>query len=131
MQKSKRSTANNSVLINTLTGIISGETIFILFLALSSLVILNTTVNKELFFIFVLGSSGISVLAGSIFSSIKAKKGKFLNGLLTSLILLVSQFLLLICFNNALLSVKIYLLVPLTALSGFAGSAVGSNVKRK
>ena len=131
MQKSKTKTLNNSIINNTLKGMMAGIVSFTVFLAIFSLVILKTDIESRLFFIFILITVGLSAFIGSFFTSAAAKKTRLLNGLLTTLILLVLEFILLLCFNNASLSVKVYLMIPIGILLGFIGGALGSNLRKK
>ncbi len=114
-----------NLLNSTIFGIIS----FILFLAIFSLVLLKTDISSDKFYILVLISSGISVLVGSLAASIYVKKNKLLVGLISTITVNVIEFLILLCFNNAELSVKIYFMFPIGLILGFIGCVIGSNIK--
>lgn len=131
MQKRKTKLSSNSIFGNTLKGVMTGVISYIVLLSIFSLIILKTNIPSNLFFIFILISIGISVFIGSTFSSFIAKKSRFLNGMLTDVILIVIDFVLLLCFNNASLSVKIYLIIPVAIIFGFFGSAIGSNIRKR
>lgn len=131
MRKSKNISSSTTFFTTILKGIICGLTVFILILAVSSLIVLDTDIKSSFFFVLILINVGISSFAGASVTAICAKKSRLIISMFTVLILLSIIFLLLLCFNNASLSVRIYLIVPTSILSGFIGGVTGSNIRRK
>lgn len=131
MRKSKSISTSNSIFANILKGLITGITTFLVVLAVFSLIILKTDISGSLFYIFVLITVGLSAFFGSFVTAVCAKKSRLIIAMFTALFLLSMSFILLLCFNNASLSVKIYLSAPIAVLFGFIGGVTGSNIRRK
>lgn len=134
MQKNKVKSKNhsaNSITKNTLLGVIGGFIIFIIATICFSAIVLKTTIDNKIFFIFVLISACLSSTIGSFITAITAKKTRFLNGMLSTLLITGAEFIILLCFNNSSLSLKIYFLIPINIFTGFIGSAIGSNIQKR
>lgn len=129
--KVKNNNTTNSIVKNTLYGVISGAIVFLIAVIGFSVVVLKTNIENKFLFIFIIITSSLSSVIGSLTSAISAKRTRLLNGLLTTLILIIAEFLLLLLFNNSSLSLKIYFIIPSGIITGFLGSALGSNVKLK
>ncbi|MBQ8209698.1 MAG: TIGR04086 family membrane protein [Clostridia bacterium] len=134
MPKSKKQKRNkpdsNSIFKCFLIGLISGLVSFVVFLAVFSIVILNTDIPTTYFFIMVLIASGISSIVCAAGASISSSKNKLIIGMLCSITVIIIQFVILLCFNNADLSSKIYLMFPADIVAGFIGCVIGANIRR-
>lgn len=119
-----------SLPLNIAKGTALGWIIFVALLALFSLIILKSEINHSLFFLFVLGASMVSVMVGCMFVSKKAVGKKLPLGMVCCLILLITEFILLLCFNNTALSNKIYLIFPCDIVFGFIGCIIGANIRK-
>lgn len=134
MQKSKKQirkkSVNNSFSISLIKGILSGIAGYVIFLALFSVVILKSNISNDNYFIMVLISSCVSSVVAAVVSSISIQKSKLVTGMLSTIIVTIIQFIILLCFNNIDLSVKVYLMFPINIVIGFLGSIIGTNIKR-
>lgn len=131
MHKNRNKPLVNFAISSIFKGLISGITTFTVFLSVFSLIILNTEVSASLLFVFVLISGGISSFFCALVSALSAKKSRLILAQISSLILLVTEFIFLLCFNNASLSVKIYLIAPIALFLGLVGGIMGSNIRLK
>lgn len=104
---------------------------FVAFLAVFSVVIMNFLIDKELFFLFVLLSSGISSFVCSITACRLSAQKKLIFSMSSSIILSVAEFLTILCFNNASLSNFVYFLFPIVIFFGFVGCVIGINVRKR
>lgn len=130
MLKSKN-TKSSSAFINILKGLITGLLIFFLFLSVFSITIINTDISDRYLYLFILISSAFSEFSGSFITGLFQRKSRVIIATTTSIILLIFTFILLLCFNNASLSVRIYLLIPVALVFGFTGSLAGANSRKK
>ena len=132
MQKSKKQikTIENSLTMCLFKSVLIGIFGFVIFLAIFSIVILESDFFGDKFFIMVLIASFLSVMIASITSSVLIKKGKFVAGMFSAIIITIAEFIVFLCFNNIDLSVKVYLMFPIDIISGVIGSVAGSNIRR-
>ena len=117
----------NKIFYSTLIGI----AIFIILLAVSSLLILNINIQSDRLYILILVTSRISVIVGATCGSFTASGKRLISGMTVTLILTVIEFVLLSCFNNIAISNKIIIIFPIAVISGFIGSITGTNVIKK
>ena len=123
--------SNSTILSKILYSTITGILIFVILLAVSSLLILNIFIPSEYLYILILIASGLSVIAGSAFGSFTANTKKLFFGMAVALTLTVIEFVLLLCFNNIAISEKIIMILPVSVISGFIGSVAGVNIIKK
>lgn len=109
----------------------TGVFIFILTLAAASIFILNMAVESEHLHYFVMIATAVSAFVASLFSSLLVAKNRLGIGMGISLFLVISEFLVLLCFNNISLSGSIYVLFPIAIFFGFTGCIIGINIKKK
>ena len=127
-QKNK---SNNNVVSKILYSAITGIVVFIILLAVSSLLILNILIPSERLYILILVASGISVIIGSACGSFTAYGRKLFFGMTVTLILTVIEFILLLCINNIAISINIIMMLPVSVISGLIGSVTGANIIKK
>lgn len=127
----KKIKKESSVLKKYITAIFAGLFTFIVILTISSFIIINISIPTEYLFAFVLLSSGISAIFGSVFSCFLQTSKLLFSGMFVSAILAIIEFLVLLCFNNVSLSNFIYLLFPVVIVAGFLGCIIAINVKKK
>ena len=133
-QKTKtvsRAKVKNDFVSNIIKGFIFGIVSFIAFTAIFSLVILKTAIPEKYFFIMVLVSSAMSAMVGSLTACIKNKSKNLIIGMSVSIALLLAEFIILLCFNNANLSNNIYFMIPSVVALGFLGCVIGANIRKK
>lgn len=116
---------------NIIRGFISGIIAFIGFTAIFSLVILKTSIPEKYFFIMVLISSALSALMGSLIACVNNKSKNLIIGMSVAIALLLAEFVILLCFNNAKLSNNIYFMFPSVLALGFIGCVIGTNIRKK
>lgn len=131
MQKIKHQSSANPTLKGILRGFIAGITCFIISTSICSLVILKNEIRQDLFFIFVLICAGISSFFCALITASSVKKSRLIFALASAVVLLITEFTVLLCFNNASLSVKVYLIVPVMILFAVFGGIIGSNLRLK
>lgn len=128
--KIKSKSKNNTIKTCTIS-YLAGFFIFILTLAAASIFILNVHIESGHLHHFVMIATAVSAFISSLFSSIFVAKSRLAIGMGVSLLLAISEFLALLCFNNISLSGSIYFLFPIAVFFGFAGCIIGINIKKK
>lgn len=128
-QKRTRST-NNSFFMCVLKGASAGLISFVIALALSSLIVINSNITTNSFYIIVLIASALAAVLCAIITALSSAKNRLVTGMVAVIIITLIQFLILLCFNNADLSVKIYYMFPIDVAAGFLGCIAGSNIRR-
>ena len=129
---SKIKSRNNANPIKTCSiAYITGFFIFILTLASASFFVLNIPIESRHLHYFVMIATAVSAFVASLFSSLLVAKNRLGIGMGISLFLVISEFLVLLCFNNISLSGSIYVLFPIAIFFGFTGCIIGINIKKK
>ncbi|MCD7775216.1 MAG: TIGR04086 family membrane protein [Clostridiales bacterium] len=128
--KNKAAKKDVSIIKNFLCPAILGIFIFIIFLIIFSFVIIKTNIEENMFWLFALAASVLSSFFTAAVSSRTASGKRLVNGMLSVIILIVGEFTVLLCFNNAALDEKIYLMFPGMLLFGFFGCVTGINLRR-
>ena len=123
--------SNNSLISVLIKSSVIGILAFVIMLAIFSIVIMNSEIASHNFFIMVLVASGIAAIVSSLVSSIFAYRYSLITGMLAVIIITSIQFLILLCLNNADLSMKVYLMFPINFVAGFIGCVAGTNIIRK
>lgn len=126
-----KSKSNGTILSRILYSVIAGILIFVILLAVSSLLILNIFIPSEYLYILILISSGISVITGAATGSFLAPAKRLFFGMAVTLTLTVIEFTLLLCFNNIEISSNIIIILPVAVIAGFIGSVTGVNIIKK
>lgn len=131
MQKSKKQkrSVNNSFASALVKGSLLGMAVFIVFLAIFSLVIIKSDIANHNFYILVLISSAVAALLSATTASCIASRARLIVGMLAVIIITLVQFFVLLCFNNSALSVKVYFMFPIDIVSGFLGCIAGTNIR--
>lgn len=129
--KTKRKKSERGVVKSALLSLSFGIFAFIAVLSISSILILNISIQSEYLYLFVLAAAGFSALVEAIIMCMFIKNKRLIFGLGLSASLSVCQFLILLCFNNASLSNTIYILFPIVIFCGFIGCVIGTNIKKK
>ena len=134
MQKNKKSKTvknyKNAYINSVFKGFLTGVISLIIFLSIASLIILNLDIDKNYFFILVLVSSGLASVCCSLFSSVSVNSNRLLIGMISSVLIVIFQFVILIFFNSVDLSPKTYIIFPIDFVCGFAGCVLGSNIRK-
>ena len=135
MSKSKASVnvspAGKKAAVNFIRALLIGFAVFLVFLAVFSLLIMNVDIPDKYFWIFVLVSSAFSALVCSFAASVKLKSKALINGMLADIVLLIAEFIILLCFNNAQPTYNIYFIIPAVIVFGFLGCVAAINIKFK
>ena len=126
-----RNRTENNVLKKVLISFFIGVISFVFLLAVSSLILLKVNIRSEFMYIIVLISSSISSLISAAAACLFASGKRLITGMVIALILTITEFLLILCFNNANLSDNIYLMLPSAITAGFVGCVLGSNIRKK
>ena len=121
----------NGTINHMLKGFIAGLLSFIILIAVFSLVVLKSSIPEKYFFILVLAASAVSSLIGSLAACFKNKSKNLIIGMSVAIILLLTEFIILLCFNNANLSNSVYLMFPSALALGFIGCIIGANIRTK
>lgn len=122
---------NRNAFSNILKGFGAGLFTFLLLLSIFSLLIMKADIQNRYFYILILISAAISSFSGAFTSAFLQQKSRLIISSITSLCILLFTFILTLCFNNASMSVKIYLIIPAALISGFIGSLTGANIRKK
>lgn len=128
--KIKRKT-ENGLLKSFLVSLLIGLFTFVIILAVSSLIILNVSIEYEYLYFFVLIAAGVSALICAVSACLFIKDKRLLIGMGVSVVLAITEFVLLICFNNISLSNNVYFMFPIVIFFGFIGCVIGTNIKKK
>lgn len=128
--KIKRKTQNGLVK-NCSVAFLTGFFIFILILTVESLIILSIQIEYKYLHFFVMIATAVSALFCAVFSCVFAGKNRLLTGMSVTFVLSITEFIVLLCFNNISLSYNIYFLFPIAIFSGFTGCIIGINLKKK
>lgn len=103
---------------------------FIIILTISSFIIMNISIPVEYLFVFVLIASGMSAISCSTAACMLHKHRLLLLSMIISLILSITEFLIILCFNDVRLSYYVYFLFPIVIFCSFISSAVILNIKK-
>lgn len=128
--KIKRKAQNGLMKICSVAFLI-GFFIFILILTVSSFIILSIPAEYKHLHIFVMIATALSALFCAVFSCVSVGKNRLITGMSVTMMLSITEFIVLLCFNNISLSYNIYFLFPIAIFFGFVGSVIGINVKKK
>ena len=104
--------------------------LFFALLAAFSLFIMKNHTETTLLQTFVIVSAGISTMFSAFICSYSVKAKRLIIGMLDSIFISVCEFIVLICFNNAELTWKVYFIIPITLLTAFLGCVLGINLKK-
>ena len=128
--KKKTKSASSSLPMAVLKGFIAGVAAYLILIMISSAVILNVSIQNKYLFLFMLASAGVSAIVGSSLTAKSAPSKKLPLGMAASVILLILQMIILMCFNNASMSNLVYLNIPVNLILGFIGCIIGSNIRK-
>lgn len=108
-----------------------GFLIFIIVLIISSFLIMNILMPTEHLYLFVLLASGLSSISCTAFTCFSQKHRLLFFSMISTAILAIIEFLILLCFNNLSLSAYVYFLFPIVILCSFLSCVLITNVKKK
>lgn len=128
--KKKTKTTSSSLPLAVLKGFIAGMAAYLILIMISSAVILNVSIQNKYLFLFMLASAGVSAVVGSALTAKSAPSKKLPLGMAASVILLILQMIILMCFNNTSMSNLVYLNIPVNLIFGFIGCIIGSNIRK-
>ncbi len=126
----KNKTINNPI-TDTGISLLIGNISFIAFICTSALIITKIQIKSDILYLLIIISSALSSLITSFVSARKARKNKLLFGIISSGLLVIFHFLIILCFNNSDLAVKTYLIFPADIVTGLIGAVTGINIIRK
>lgn len=128
--KEMNSEDTKSNLIRVLKGSAFAITITLILLLIYSALLTYTKLNENTMPGFIIGITAISILAGSIMSSINIKKNGIANGALVGLIYIVVIYLLSsIISKNFSLNLSSIIMIIVSVLAGAIGGIIGVNRK--
>lgn len=116
---------------NILKGSIISIIITLVFLVIFSLVIANTNVKESTIIPGIIIISAMSLLIGSIISTLKVSKKGLLNGALVGLIYIIILYILSSFVNqNFEINVKCLIMIVTSIIMGMIGGIIGINIKK-
>ena len=110
--------------------VMAGIIIFILFYIILSFLILNIIIKKDYLYLFNFAISSVAVFISSFISSVRANNRKLIKGLLAGIVLLLLIFVIYFIANSYTLSLKLFIIVPVSLIFSFLGCVTGINSKR-
>ena len=108
-----------------------GIILFLTILAIFSVVVMNVDTTQTLMQIYVFADAAIVSFVVSLLSCMVFQSKKLLSGMIIAVMTGVSEFLLLISFNNTNMDVRIYIMIPVILIFSFVGCVSGCNIKLK
>lgn len=121
-------TTNN--LVRILKGSIAAIVITLVLLLIYSALLTYTNINENTMPIFIIAITAISILAGSLISSLNIKKNGLTNGALVGLIyILVIYLLSSIISANFSLNMYSIIMIIASVMAGAIGGIIGVNKK--
>ena len=130
IKNNKKKTKGTSLPMALLKGFIAGMAVYLILMMISSAVILNVSIQNKYLFLFMLASASVSAMVGSSLTAKSASSKKLPLGIATSVILLILQMIILMCFNNTSMSNLVYINIPVNLIFGFIGCIIGSNIRK-
>ncbi len=119
-----------SNLIRVLKGSTASVVITIVLLLIYSALLTYTSLNENTMPIFIIAITGISILAGSLISSLNIRKNGLTNGALVGLIyILVIYLLSSIIGQNFSLNIYSIIMIIVSVIAGAIGGIIGVNRK--
>ena len=116
---------------NILKGSIISIIITLVFLVIFSLVIANTNVKESTIIPGIIIISAMSLLIGSIISTLKVSKKGLLNGALVGLIYIIVLYIISSFVNqNFEINVKCLIMIVTSIIMGMIGGIIGINIKK-
>ena len=116
---------------NILKGSIISIIITLVFLVIFSLVIANTNVKESTIIPGIIIISAMSLLIGSIISTLKVSKKGLLNGALVGLIYIIILYIISSFVNqNFEINVKCLIMIVTSIIMGIIGGIIGINIKK-
>ncbi len=103
--------------------------VFFAGLSAFSLVAMKNVLSISVLQSFVIFSSAISVFISAVVVSINARRRKLITGMIVAIVIVITEFLLLMSFNTHTLSWQAYLMIPFALISAFIGCILGINKK--
>lgn len=124
---SERTTGN---LVRVLKGSIASIVITLVLLLIYSALLTYTSINENTMPIFIIAITAISILAGSLISSLNIKKNGLTNGTLVGLIYIVFIYLLSsIISTNFSLNIYSIIMMIVSVIAGAIGGIIGVNIR--
>lgn len=130
IKKRKRANEKSTgaiILLAYFSGIVS----FAIMLSVFSIVIMNYHTANSMLQFYVLICSGVSSLIVSLAASMSVKTKRLIYGMAVAIVTGITEFLILLCFNNSGLTGQVYILFPIVIVMGFVGCVIGTNIKKK
>lgn len=117
-------------LVKVLKGSILSIAITLVLLLVYSALLTYTSINENTMPIFIIAITAISILAGSLISSLNIKKNGLTNGVLVGLIYIIVIFLLSsIISGNFSLNISSIIMMVASVIAGGIGGIIGVNLK--
>ena len=132
MNKSGIENVGQNSFIRILKGSITAIVLTVIILFVFALLLAYTNMPETVVTPVVIGTTGISLLIGSIVSSIKIRKQGLINGALVGAIYIITIYLLSSMIQKDFgLNVSSIIMLVMAILSGALGGIIGVNIKRK
>lgn len=117
-------------LVRVLKGSIASIVITLVLLLIYSALLTYTSINENTMPVFIIAITAISILAGSLISSLNIKKNGLTNGALVGLIyILVIYLLSSIVSGNFSLNIYSIIMMIASVIAGAIGGIVGVNIR--
>lgn len=133
MLKMKEMNSENRAgnLVRVLKGSASSIVITLVLLLIYSALLTYTSINESTMPIFIIAITAISILAGSLISSLNIKKNGLTNGALVGLIYILIIYLLSsIISGNFSLNIYSIIMMIASVIAGAIGGIIGVNIKQ-
>ena len=133
MENTKKSEGNSrfSNLLKVIKGSIISILISLILLLITAAILTYTNVSESVIPGAVIAISALSILIGSILSSMNIKKNGLLNGLLVGLIYMVVIYLISsIAITGFSMNMKTIIMLIASGLAGIVGGIIGVNIHK-
>lgn len=107
---------------------ISGVALFLTILAAVSIIIMNINTSDTMMQIYIITDAAVVAFIISAISCFVFQSKKLIYGMIVSVLIGISEFLLLVSLNNVNMNASIYVMIPAVIVFAFAGCVCGCNI---
>ena len=110
---------------------IAGIAAFLAILSIFSVLVMNMHTSDELLQLYVIADGAAVSFIISLICCTKIQNKRLICGLSLSALTAISEFILILCFNNADICPQTYILIPAVMILSFMGCISGCNIRIK
>lgn len=108
---------------------ISGIIAFIFILSMFALIVMNIYTPQNMMRIYVIADAAVVSFIISVICCRVIQHKKLIFGMTLSLLTVISEFILILCFNSADITPETYLMFPVVLIISLIGCITGSNMR--